>query len=123
MHVCSIDMASSVSDAGSQSRGQFMPSIQMFLPSFSGATALCPEILKYSLRLETKVRFLRPMRVLSSVDTDAGAAADAADADAGIEAFVGRDVLGGRPLVCMSFEDMVMEVQKPEVVRKTGPGR
>jgi len=123
VHVCSIDMASSVSDAGSQSRGQFMPSIQMFLPSFSGATALCPEILKYSLRLETKVRFLRPMRVLSSL-VDADAAGDAAgEADAGIEAFVGRDVLGGRPLVCMSFEDMVMEVQKPEVVNGNGTMR
>lgn len=121
--VCGIDMSSTaVSKSSATTPAPLMPKIRMFLPSFSGATALCPEVLKYSLRLETKVRFLKPMRViLDDVTTDPNSAEG--HTAGGIEAFVGRDVLGGRPLVCMSFEDMVMEVQKPEVVEGFVAGR
>lgn len=107
--VCSIDMSSTVERAVRSP--PFMPKIQMFLPSFSGATARCPDILKYSLRLSTSVRFLKPMRVTPGADERDDDTRNAGD----IEAFVGRHVLCGRPLVCMSFENMKMEVQAPEV--------
>jgi hypothetical protein len=132
--VCRIDMSSTRRTPGGEGQSPRMPTIQMFLPSFSGATAMCPDILKYSLRLSTKVSFLKPLKVHSGSvrggsgtgDTALGdtalkdtalkdtALGDAASEDS-IEAFVGTHVLGGKPLVCMSFENMRMDVQAPEV--------
>lgn len=81
------------------------PRIQMFLPSFSGATPAYPGLLKYSLRLLTHVRFLKPVGVRlpeerSIEDQSSGEVLDA--------------VIGGKPLVCMAFDGMHMEVQPPE---------
>jgi len=130
--VCSIDMSSTQERGGERNNGQgyanriLPPKIQMFLPSFSGATALCPDILKYSLRLSTRIRFLKPVRVITpniSHPNERNEPNDRRKRAAGnrdahvnddIEAFIGQLVLCGRPLVCMSFEDMTMEVQAPE---------
>ena len=114
--VCSIDMSSTqvMKEKGRASRAPpRIPKIQMFLPSFSGATALCPDILKYSLRLATSVRFLKPMPVVvTTAGNDTGRKKEGDGGD--IEAFIGQHVLGGRPLVCMSFDSMTMEVEAPE---------
>jgi len=112
--VCSIDMSNTRKQ--STKPPPFMPSIQMFLPSFSGATALCPDILKYSLRLCTKVSFLKPLSVSNGRSTEEAVNGKEEPEDPeGIEAFVGTHVLGGKPLVCMCFEDMRMDVEAPEI--------
>ena len=87
------------------------PKIQMALPSFSGATPDFPGLLKYSLRLMTKVRFLKPVQVrlpqlrcLEDEKNNGGGGGEVLDS-----------VLGGRPLLCMAFDDMEMQVQPPEV--------
>ena len=85
------------------------PTIQMFLPSFSGATPEYPGLLKYSLKLMTGVRFLRPLDV--SVGGDVDVEEQGRRQGGGGELL--EAVLGGRPLVCMAFENMVMEVQPP----------
>ena len=100
--VCSIDMPAS--------KKQWTPSMQMSLPSYSGATPLCPGLLKYSLRLFTKIRFVPPVKVTLHDDDEIRSGRKRSEST--LEAL--GTVLGGRPLVCMSFEDMRMEVQAPE---------
>jgi hypothetical protein len=81
------------------------PKIQMFLPSFSGATPEYPGLLKYSLKLMTHVRFLKPvnLRLPEERQDDDHSSGEVLDA-----------VLGGRPLLCMAFDNMEMVVQPPE---------
>ncbi len=135
--ICSIDLSSTMRHDGNEvGRGlrapptsirTLPPKIQMFLPSFSGATALCPDILKYSLRLSTRIRFLKPIQVITPPRRDDMAEKQTTDgsikavslvnkqaAGDDIEAFIGQHVLHGRPLLCMSFDDMTMDVEAPE---------
>ncbi|KAH7621459.1 hypothetical protein Ndes2526B_g03809 [Nannochloris sp. 'desiccata'] len=81
------------------------PRIQMFLPSFSGATLEYPGLLKYSLKLMTHVRFLKPvsLRLPDERHEDDHSSGEVLDA-----------VLGGKPLLCMAFDNMEMVVQPPE---------
>lgn len=97
--VCRVDMPRASSPHGTAG-----PKIQLFLPSFSGATPDFPSLCQYSLRLMTKVRFIAPLRVsFPSSDARSNEGDEVLDA-----------VLGGRPLLCMAFDDMFMEVQAPK---------
>jgi hypothetical protein len=96
--VCSIQMPGTPRGWG--------PKIQMFLPSFSGATPDHPELLKYSLRLFTRVRFLKPVK-LRFPETRSDEERTSSEVMDG--------VLGGRPLLCMAFDNMEMEVEPPQV--------
>ncbi|PRW61256.1 NEOXANTHIN-DEFICIENT 1-like isoform X1 [Chlorella sorokiniana] len=80
------------------------PRIQMFLPSFSGATPDHPGLLKYSLKLTAFVRPLPPARVTFPGPRmrEEHNSPEVLDA-----------VLGGRPLICLAFDDMEMLVQPP----------
>lgn len=82
------------------------PQIQLFLPSFSGATPEHPGLLKYSLRLLTTVRFISPLKL--TFPTSRGSE----DEDS-MEVMDG--ILKGRPLLCMAFDNMNMMVQSPEI--------
>ena len=95
--VCQLDMPH-VSDT-------WAPRIQMFLPSFSGGTPEYPGLLKYSLRLMTHVRFIKPvsLRLPDERHADDHGSGEVLDA-----------VLGGKPLLCMAFDNMEMVVQPPE---------
>lgn len=95
--VCSIEMPADTSSG-------WKPSIQMFLPSYSGATTLCPDVLKYSLRMFTKVSFTSPLVVRAAES----------DQESSMEAL--GSVLCGKPLICMSFDSMKIHVGKPEIV-------
>jgi len=95
--VCSIQMPPETSSG-------WKPSIQMFLPSYSGATKLCPDLLKYSLRMFTKVSFTSPLVIRADESSD----------DSSLET-LGK-VLCGRPLICMSFDTMNIQVGKPEIL-------
>eukprot|EP00887_Chlorella_sp_A99_P008182 scaffold12.g8182.t1 len=81
------------------------PPIRMFLPSFSGGTPEHLGLLKYSLRLEAHIRPVAPLRVTFPAGRPP---AERSSLEA-LEA-----VLGGRPLVCLAFEQMEMEVAEPE---------
>jgi hypothetical protein len=86
---------------------QWAPTIQMFLPSYSGATPTCPDLLKYSLRMFTKVRIVPPVKI-QIPENDNGIESNTLEA-------LGT-VLGGRPLLCMAFENMEMQVEAPEIL-------
>lgn len=89
------------------------PKIQMCLPSFSGATPDCPGLLKYSLKLTAHIRPLPPAKVTFPLERPAGERSSAEVLDA---------VLGGRPLLCLAFDNMHMEVQPPEPWHPKGTG-
>ncbi len=95
--VCQLDMP--------HLQNTWAPRIQMFLPSFSGATPEYPGLLKYSLKLMTHVRFLKPvnLRLPEERHDDDHSSGEVLDT-----------VLGGKPLLCMAFDNMEMVVQPPE---------
>lgn len=97
--VCSIEVP--------EIENQWAPTIQMFLPSYSGATPTCPDLLKYSLRMFTKVRIVPPVKI-KIPEKENGLELNTLEA-------VGA-VLGGRPLLCMAFENMEMQVEAPETL-------
>lgn len=82
---------------------QWGPVIQLSLPSYSGGTPACPDLLKYSLRMLTKIRFIKPLKIHMEDEKSGSNSMEALGT-----------VLGGKPLLCMSFEKMNIEVEAPE---------
>ena len=93
------------------------PRLRLSLPSFSGATPDCPHLLKYACQLATSVRPVRPARV------SARAVGAGGDGDDTHHAESLAPLLGGRPLLALSFGDMVMVVNEPERVDVGGRQR
>lgn len=89
----------------SSHHGSWAPTIKMGLPSFSGATPDHPGLLTYFLDLEARIRPIRPLKVEFP---------GTKKKEEEEEGEVMRNVFGGRPLLCLSFEDMKMDVQAPE---------
>jgi hypothetical protein len=101
------------------------PRIQLALPSFSGGTPACPHLLKYACDLWTRVRLVRPARVLLPPGPPAAMGAcelEAAGATGGAggpqaarpwrdeqdEDALLRPLLSGRPLIAIAFDDMTV---------------
>jgi hypothetical protein len=90
------------------------PRLRLSLPSFSGCTPRVPGLLEYSLRLVTRIRFVKPVGVALPAGRRGAAGAE----DGAL-----RAVLGGRPLLCIAFDDLVMHVAAPRPsARLTGAG-
>ena len=83
------------------------PRIKMFLPSFSGRTKTCPELMKYSLEMNANVRVSKPIEMMDDDDNDEN------DAKKGKTNDVLTGVIKGKPVVCIAFENMHMSVGKP----------
>ena len=126
------------------------PRIKMFLPSFSGRTAACPDLLKYSLELRANVRLSHPIRVgdefVEAVEeadkrdegwlkpqgvkrfppqmavatisaSDLAAAPVPALRKSGARRKIMDEalaaIIGGKPLLCIAFDSMEMDVGIP----------
>lgn len=87
------------------------PRISMFLPSFSGKTKSMPDLLKYSLHMRANVRLSSPIKVEippeSARDTTTGSLAS---------------ILTAKPLLCIAFDNMQMDVEAPQKVGKEKSG-
>ena len=83
------------------------PRIKMFLPSFSGRTKTCPELMKYSLEMNANVRVSKPIEMMDDDDNDENVAKKGKTND------VLNGVIKGKPVVCIAFENMHMSVGKP----------
>lgn len=77
----------------------------MFLPSFSGKTKSIPDLLKYSLRMRANIRLSSPIKVETPVETKGVA-------DRGTLS----TVLTAKPLLCIAFDNMHMDVGAPQKV-------
>lgn len=86
------------------------PRIKMFLPSFSGRTKTCPDLMKYSLEMNANVRVSKPIEMCDHGD---GNTEDAKKRKKNRGDDVLTGVLKGKPVVCIAFENMHMSVQKP----------
>ena len=84
------------------------PRIKMFLPSFSGRTKTCPDLMKYSLEMNANVRVSKPIEMCDHGDGNW----DSARKEKGHDDVL-TGVLKGKPVVCIAFENMHMSVQKP----------
>ncbi len=88
------------------------PRIRLPLPSFSGGTPECPQLLKYACDLWTHVRPVAPAFVTVPRALPAGAlpASAAGRQEASSSDAAGGEllaaVLGGRPLLALAFDDM-----------------
>jgi hypothetical protein len=76
----------------------------MSLPSFSGATEDHPRLLQYTCQLKSRVRPLLGQRIEAVGVYDGSHPEDVST------------VLRGRPVVCLEFANMEMEVPKPEAL-------
>ena len=113
------------------------PRIKMTLPSFSGATAECPDLLHYACQLCTNVRVVRAAHVQVGCFCDASCHAllplqicllcssASAHATGCIPAQVGESeggesqeplsaILGGKPVIALAFDNMKMVVNEPQ---------
>lgn len=114
--LCNIELLSNAV-VGAQSAGWPGPLIKMSLPSFSGKTVLQPDLLKYSCRLNCRVRPVSPARV-SSLPLTEGEEEESGDVQTR-QRQVNSDVLSvltGKPIIALAFEDMVMSVDAPTVL-------
>jgi len=89
------------------------PRIKMFLPSFSGRTKTCPDLMKYSLEMNANVRVSKPIEMCDHGDgnTEDAKKRKKNRGDDANDVLTG--VLKGKPVVCIAFENMHISVQKP----------
>lgn len=108
--ICSLELPALPRASKDQFTG---PRLRLKLPSFSGATPECPGLLKYACDLSARVRLVKPV-VVRSVGGGGGTRASGGDAGGGGGAGRLSAVLGGRPLLCLEFGDMRMQVKRPQ---------
>lgn len=102
--VCSLDLPG-------EAKGWKGPRLKLSLPSFSGNTADQPGLLQYACRLTTNIRPTAPAHVHISSNGE----------DNDMEVMAG--VLGGRPVLALSFEDMEMKVHSPAAYKLKAPAQ
>jgi hypothetical protein len=86
------------------------PRLSLQLPNYSGGTAACPQLLKYTCQLKTRVRLLHTTQRLKPVGAgDVGHMEDVSS------------VLHSQPLLTLAFDDMHMSVEQPQIVRDSLP--
>lgn len=117
--LCNIELLNNAV-LGAQGRGWSGPLMKMSLPSFSGKTELRPDLLKYSCRLNCRVRPVSPARVSAlpfpdEEEESGNSQTRQSDSDV-------MSVLTGKPIVALAFENMAMFVDAPTVVaEKSSP--
>ncbi|KAL2653771.1 hypothetical protein R1flu_021899 [Riccia fluitans] len=82
------------------------PSVQLYLPNFSGKTREQPNLLKYSCRLNCRVSAVSPVRIVAPL----------ANENSSEETKDILEVLTGKALVSIFFDRMNMSVEAPKVV-------
>ncbi|EMS65025.1 hypothetical protein TRIUR3_32579 [Triticum urartu] len=106
---------------GSHKRSKWMgPAIKMSLPSFSGQTEDHPELLKYSCKVECRVRPVSPAKIWSPKTAEPQECSDgmnsstgSSDSDAQKQSLL---VLLSRPILALEFSSLRMHVDAPKIV-------
>jgi hypothetical protein len=75
--------------------------MKLSLPSFSGLTPAEPSMLRYACHLSANVRKVPPLRLALLPPQPQSCGEDLAG------------LLGGRPVLCLAFDNMKMIVHKP----------
>ncbi|XP_050375320.1 protein NEOXANTHIN-DEFICIENT 1 isoform X2 [Argentina anserina] len=104
------------------------PAIKMTLPSFSGRTEYYPELLKYSCRIDCRVRAVHPAKVSGPSPVPMNESEQCSDIHSrsaqnqGNHVFMDneqnltRAVMLSKPILALELSSMKMQVETPEVV-------
>ncbi|KAL6188291.1 hypothetical protein ACLB2K_039684 [Fragaria x ananassa] len=104
------------------------PAIKMSLPSFSGCTKYCPDLLKYSCMIDCRVRAVHPAKVSGPSPVSTNENEQSSDSHCyhtqnqkGITDNVQnltRAVMLSKPILALEFSSMKMQVEAPVVISK-----
>ncbi|KAM3408850.1 hypothetical protein ACQJBY_001726 [Aegilops geniculata] len=120
-HLCNISLPLNEASRGSHKHNKWMgPEIKMSLPSFSGQTEDHPELLKYSCKVECRVRPVTPAKIWSPKTAEPEECSDgmnsstgSSDSDAQKQSLL---VLLSRPILALEFSSLRMHVDAPKIV-------
>lgn len=121
-HLCNISLPLNEVSGGSHKRNKWMgPAIKMSLPSFSGQTEDHPDLLKYSCKVECRVRPVSPAKVWSPKTAEPRECSDGRSSGAGSESDSDAQrqsvmVLLSRPILALEFSSLRMHVDAPKIV-------
>ncbi|XP_039828119.1 protein NEOXANTHIN-DEFICIENT 1-like isoform X2 [Panicum virgatum] len=119
-HLCNISMPLT----GSHKHHKWMgPAIRMSLPSFSGQTKDHPDLLKYSCKVECRVRPVKPARIWNPRSSEQQECSDGEINSVGSNVLADSDaqsrsisVLLSKPIFAMEFSSLRMHVDAPKIV-------
>lgn len=86
------------------------PTIKMSLPSFSGRTEHSPDLLKYSCKIQCRVRAVHPAKVSGNSDLEQCSELNKCDDS------TSAAVMLSKPIFALKFSCMTMQVEAPVVV-------
>ncbi|KAM0915517.1 hypothetical protein ACQ4PT_010783 [Festuca glaucescens] len=115
-HLCNISMPATGSHKDNKWIG---PAIRMSLPSFSGQTEDHPDLLKYSCKVECRVRPVSPAKIWSSRTAKPQECSDGKNGSVVAESDAQRQsvlVLLSRPILALEFSSLLMHVDAPKTV-------
>ncbi|XP_052204891.1 protein NEOXANTHIN-DEFICIENT 1 isoform X2 [Diospyros lotus] len=99
------------------------PVVKMSLPSFSGRTEYNPHLLKYSCKIECRIRAVRPAKVWGPSEKDHSSKCKSSRLVDVITRDVGEDerslsiaVMLSKPILALQFNCLKMQVEAPKVV-------
>jgi len=118
-HLCSISMPLT----GSHKHHKWMgPAIRMSLPSFSGQTEDHPDLLKYSCKVECRVRPVKPARIWNPRTSEPQECSDGKINSMGSNVLADSvaqsqsiSVLLSKPIFALEFSSLRMHVDAPKI--------
>lgn len=119
-HLCNISLPLNEVARGRYKRNRWMgPAIKMSLPSFSGQTEDHPDLLKYSCKVECRVRPVSPAKILSPKTAEPQECSDGRNSSTGSDSDAQKQsvlVLLSRPILALEFSSLRMHVDAPKIV-------
>ncbi|XP_047096111.1 protein NEOXANTHIN-DEFICIENT 1 isoform X2 [Lolium rigidum] len=116
-HLCNISLPAT---AGSHKDNKWIgPAIRMSLPSFSGQTEDHPDLLKYSCKVECRVRPVSPAKIWNPRTAEPQECSDGKNGSVVAESDAQRQsvlVLLSRPILALEFSSLLMRVDAPKTV-------
>ncbi|CAL4942649.1 unnamed protein product [Urochloa decumbens] len=120
-HLCNISMP--ITGSHNKHHKWMGPAIRMSLPSFSGQTEDHPDLLKYSCKVECRVRPVSPARIWNPRTTEPQECSDGKINSAGPKVLADSDaqsqsisVLLSKPIFALEFSSLRMHVDAPKIV-------
>ncbi|XP_047096110.1 protein NEOXANTHIN-DEFICIENT 1 isoform X1 [Lolium rigidum] len=119
-HLCNISLPATGIAAGSHKDNKWIgPAIRMSLPSFSGQTEDHPDLLKYSCKVECRVRPVSPAKIWNPRTAEPQECSDGKNGSVVAESDAQRQsvlVLLSRPILALEFSSLLMRVDAPKTV-------
>ncbi|XP_051122083.1 protein NEOXANTHIN-DEFICIENT 1 isoform X2 [Andrographis paniculata] len=107
MDICSINLPAAAMEAPKNDAKKWIgPSLKLCLPSFSGRTEYNPHLLKYSCKIECRLRVVPPAKVMGPSEADN-------DKDERNHCI---SIMLSKPILALKFNRLKMTVEAPSIV-------